>query len=193
MDSQMTDFQGQNTVSILFRIRHTLNDQNLLLNVGPMIPASWGATPQDAPAPNNRNIQGNMLFDTGATGIGIDESVAGRLGLQPLPQREAVHGLGGKHSLNVYNATLFLPVEPVRAIANLQPGANALIGFPLPVHGIVGLQANHEAHNLRAPNGLPVIGILGRLFLQFTRFTYDGLSGNLVIEVDESIRHPRKG
>jgi predicted aspartyl protease len=184
-------------VSILFRIRHTLNDQNLLRNVGPMIPASWGATPQDAPEPKsitgNRNIQGNMLFDTGATGIGIDESVADRLGLQPLSQREAVHGLGGKHSLNVYNATLFLPVEPVRAIGNLQLGAHALIGFPLPVHGIVGLQTNHEAHNLRAPNGWPVIGILGRVFLQFTRFTYDGLSGNLVIEVDESIRYPRKG
>jgi hypothetical protein len=60
------------------------------------------------------------------------------------------------------------------------------------VHGIAGLQANHEAHNLKAANGLPVIGILGRLFLQFTKFTYDGLSGNLVIEIDEGVQYPRK-
>jgi hypothetical protein len=84
-------------------------------------------------------------------------------------------------------------VELTRPISGIPMGAHHLIGFPLKVHGIVGLQANHEAHNLKAPNGLPVIGILGRLFPQFTKFTYDGLLGNLVIEIDESIQRPRRG
>jgi predicted aspartyl protease len=183
-------------MATLFRIRHTLNDQRLLCNIGPMIPASWGVTPKDAPTPNTtgsaRNIQGNVLFDTGAGGIGIDESVAERLGLQPLSKKEDLHGLGGKHSVSMYNATLFLPVEPVGLIAATTAGSHVLIGIPLSVHGIAGIQANHEALNLKAANGLPVIGILGRSFLQFTKFIYDGLSGNLVIEVDDSVQHPRK-
>jgi predicted aspartyl protease len=184
-------------MSTLFRIRHTLNDQRTLCNIGPMIPASWGVTPKDGPTPNTivsaRNIHGNMLFDTGAGGIAIDESVAQRLGLQPLSKKENLHGLGGKLSVSMYNATLFLPVEMVRPVGATPTGSTAMIGFPLTVHGVADIQANHEAHNLRAANGLPVIGILGRLFLQFTKFVYDGVLGNLVIEIDESVQYPRKG
>jgi hypothetical protein len=84
--------KGNFTVNTLFRIRYTLNDQNRLRDIGPLIPASWGATPKDTPTTNptagNQNIQGNVLFDTGAGGIGIDESVAERLGLQPLSKRK---------------------------------------------------------------------------------------------------------
>lgn len=178
-------------MSVLFRIQHMLNDQRLLCSIGPMIPASFGATATDGPS-TSRNIQGNVLFDTGAGAIFIDEPVAERLGLQPLPKKEDLHGLGGRKSVNVYMATLFIPVETVQQISAAPAGSPAVIGIPLRVFGVAELQTNHDAHDLRAANGLPVIGVLGRSFLQFTRFVYDGLTGNLVIEIDESVRVPRK-
>jgi hypothetical protein len=157
-----------NQVAILFRIRHTLNDQRLLCDVGPMIPASWGVTSNDFPKPNTtsaRNTEENMLFDTGGSGIYLDESVAVRLGLQPHSERQDVHGLGGKHPANMYSAALFLTVETVKPIAGRPAGVSTSIGFLLPtVLGITGLQANYEAHNLRAGNSLPIIGVLGRSF-----------------------------
>jgi predicted aspartyl protease len=178
-------------MSTLFRIRHTLNNPDMLRNIGPLIPAWWGITSKDGPN-TSQKIQGNILFDTGASAIGIDESAAERLGLQPLSKKEDLHGVGGKHSVNAYNATLFLPVETVRQIGPTPVGSIVTIGFPLMALGVAGMQANYEAHNLKAANGLPVIGILGRSFLQFTRFIYDGPAGNLGIEIDESVQQPRK-
>jgi len=175
----------------LFRIRHTLNNQDMLRNIGPLIPAWWGITSKDGPN-TSQKIQGNILFDTGASDIAIDESVAERLGLQPLAKKEDLHGVGGKHSVNKYTASLFLPVETARQIGATPIGSTVTIGFPLAVLGVAGIQANHEAHKLKAANGLPIIGILGRSFLQFTKFVYDGLAGNLVIEIDESVQQPRK-
>jgi hypothetical protein len=93
----------------------------------------------------------------------------------------------------MYSATLFIPVETVRQIGVAPAGSTIMIGIPLTAHGVAGIQANHEAHNLKAANGLPVISILGRSFLQFTKFVYDGLAGNLVIEIDESVQYPRNG
>jgi hypothetical protein len=182
-------------MSILFRITHTLNDQRMLCRMGPLIPAWWAVTPNDAPSPNkpsDRNMQGNMLLDTGAGDISIDEAVVERLGLLPLPEKRDVHGLGGKLSVKMYSPTLIIPVETMQAIGATAAGTSAMMGFTLPAHGLVGLQANHEAHDLRAANGLPIIGILGRSFLQFTKCVYDGLSGNLVIDIDDSINRPRK-
>jgi len=182
-------------MSILFRITHALHDQRMLCRIGPLIPAWWAATPKDAPSPNkpsNRNMQGNMLLDTGAGDIAIDEAVVERLGLQPLSEKRDVHGLGGKVSVKIYSPTLIIPVEIMRAIGTAAAGTSAMMAFTLSAHGLVGLNANHEAHDLRAANGLPIIGILGRSFLQFTKCVYDGLSGNLVIDIDESINQPRK-
>lgn len=67
-----------------------------------------------------------------------------------------------------------------------------MISIPIDVYGFVGLQESFESQGIRTTNGLPVIRILGRTFLQFTKFTYDGLSGNVVIEIDESVLHPQK-
>jgi hypothetical protein len=181
-------------MSTIFRIRHALDSQRLLREVGPMIPASWGVPPENEPTSKTirpaEQVRGNMLLDTGARHIAIDESVAHQLRLQARPDKDDVHGLGGKQSLAKYNATLFLPVEPVQPAA--PAGSSIMIGIPIDAHGFVGLQKTYESQRIKPANGLPVIGILGRTFLQFVRFTYDGLSGNLIIEIDDSVRHPQK-
>jgi hypothetical protein len=181
-------------MSTIFRIRHTLDSQRLLREVGPMIPASWGVPPENGSSSKTirtaEQVRGNMLLDTGARHIAIDESVAHELGLQAHPEKDDVHGLGGKQSLVKYNATLFLPVEPVQPAA---PAASSvMIGIPTDAHGFVGLQKTYDTQRIKPANGLPVIGILGRTFLQFVTFTYDGVSGNLVIDIDDSVRHPQK-
>jgi hypothetical protein len=184
-------------MSTIFRIRYALGDQPLLRRVGPIIPASWGIAPISGSTSTTirtpEQIRGNVLVDTGATHIAIDDSAAQELGLQPLPERQNMYGVGGKHSAAMYNALLFLPVEAVRPIPGKQAGSSFALGVPIQVNGVVGLRDGFESQGIKAPNGLPVIGILGRTFLQFTTFTYDGLSGNLVIDIDESVQYPKKG
>jgi hypothetical protein len=137
-------------------------------------------------------VRGNVLLDTGARHISIDETIARQLGLEPRPGKEEVYGLGGKHSLAVYNATLFLPVEAVRPLPNVPAGASFMLSIPSQVHGVVGLREALESQGIPATNGDPVIGILGRTFLQFTRVTYDGLSGSVIIEIDETAQYPQR-
>jgi Aspartyl protease len=177
------------TMNSIFRIRHTLDSQVLLRNVGPMIPALWG---KDTGTNTSEMIRGNVLLDTGARHIAIDDSVAQQLGLQAHPDKVDAHGLGGRVRLANYDAVLALPVEPVRPDPAAPPGAVYMIRIPLEVHGIAGMRENYDSQGIKPKNGLPIIGILGRTFLQFTKFTYDGLSGNLDIEIDESVRRPQK-
>ncbi len=180
-------------MNTIFRIRHTLDSQALLRQVGPMIPAFWGKDRGASITVRTSDlVSGNMLLDTGAGHIAIDESVAKQLGLQARQERVDVHGLGGKHSVPMYDAVLALPVEAVRPDPSPPPGAVFMIRIPIEVHGIAGMRENYDSQSIKPANGLPIIGILGRIFLQFTKFTYDGLSGSLNIEIDESIRHPQK-
>jgi len=157
-----------------------------------MIPASWGVL--EGHGPNSKaksRIDGNILLDTGAGMTSIDKAVADILELRPQSEKWQIHGLGGKQFASLYTATLFLQVETTKEIQTTPAGSSVTVGFTLPVHGIADIQNNHEAYKLRPANGLPVIGILGRSFLQFTKLMYDGVSGNVVIEIDESIQHPR--
>lgn len=78
-----------------------------------------------------------------------------------------------------------------RSLSIAPEGTNTIIGFPIEVQGLEGLTTSFEHHGIRAANGLPIIEILGRTLLQFAKFTYNGLSGNIEIEIDESIMKPR--
>jgi len=67
-----------------------------------------------------------------------------------------------------------------------------MMAIPIRVHGIAGLQESFESQGIKPTNGMPVIGILGRTFLQFAKSTYDGLAGNVMIEIDESVQYPAR-
>lgn len=41
-----------------------------------------------------------------------------------------------------------------------------MLGIPIQVHAVGGLRDGFESQGRKAPSGLPVIGILGRTFLQ---------------------------
>jgi len=173
-------------MSAIFRITLSLNSQDRLREVGPVIPASWAATPNNW----QTQVRGNVLLDTGASHLCIDAAVARELGIAEAG-KEDVDGLGGKRSLSTCDATLLLEVVPLVAMPNVKQGSQVSIGFPLRVQVVEGLKRSYQDRGIVTPNGLPVIGILGRTILQFTTFTYEGLSGRIVIDIDETIRHPR--
>jgi hypothetical protein len=160
-----------------------------------MITASWGVAPENEVASGMIStfgqVRGNMLLDTGAGFVGIDNSVAQQLKLHARSEKEDVHGLGGKQTLVKFNAALILSVELARSVRNASAGATSLVRISVDALGIEGLGQGYASQSDKPKNGLPVIGILGRAFLQFTKFTYDGLGGGFVIEIDESFINSR--
>jgi hypothetical protein len=101
-------------MAIIFCIRHTLDSQTLLRNVGPMIPAFWGKTAVNGSTSSriqtSEQIRGNMLLDTGARHIAIDESVAQQLELQARPvKRETCMALGVNNPLRFTTELFFSP------------------------------------------------------------------------------------
>jgi Aspartyl protease len=122
-------------VSTKFRICHALKSQSLLRDIGPMVPASFGIS-------NEKRVKGNLLLDTGAGHVSIDESLALQLGFPVHTEQVDLHGLGGKHSVAMYEATLFLPVEMAQPDTKVPPGALVEIAMRMPIHGILGLQAS---------------------------------------------------
>jgi hypothetical protein len=152
-----------------------------LAKFGPLIPARVAL-----PASRNAKdgVGGFLLVDTGASNCSIDESVADELGLKA--SRTVIsHGLGGAVEMNRYLVMLFIPAKPV--LGNVPHGALAMLGFLQEV-GSLGLHRYHQSLG-----NLPgkIIGVLGRNILQFTRTTYDGLTGTITIEADEAMRRPK--
>jgi hypothetical protein len=168
--------------------------QKHLRQAGPMIPASWATTPQrdtqlkllNMPIP--QPVPGYLLLDTGAGHVSIDTDVARELSITPmLKKKTEVHGFGGAGELNHYLANLILPVVPIKEGKPL----GGSFGFRTPVEAWAseGMRANHLKWGYTTPDGKPlhVIGVIGRIILQFTRFTYNGLTGEIEIYIDKSI------
>jgi hypothetical protein len=172
--------------------------QKYLRQAGPMIPASWAITAEHEqqskllgkpiPLPS----EGYLLLDTGAAHISIDTDVARELSIMPMGNKTTVHGFGGGGETEHYLANLILPVQPMK---DGEP-IGGVFGFRSPVEAWAGkdMRANHLNWGYKTPSGTPlhVIGILGRIFLQFTRVTYDGLTGEVEIYIDKSIMSPKK-
>ena len=181
-----------------FRIVLDAVGQKHLRQAGPMVPAAWSITPEreqqlnllGKPIPSP--VEGYLLLDTGAAHISIDTDVAGELGITPMGNKREVHGFGGGGEVDHYLAALILPVTPLKGGKPL----GGTFGFRSPVEAWASkdIRSNHLNWGYTLPNGNPlnVIGILGRIILQFTRFSYNGLVGALEIYIDKSIMSPRR-
>ncbi|MGZ5481419.1 MAG: hypothetical protein ACXWID_05495 [Pyrinomonadaceae bacterium] len=182
-----------------FRIELSEVGQKYLRQTGPMIPAAWEATPQrqeqlrllrkTIPQPTH----GYLLLDTGAAHVSIDTDVARELNIMPMVRKKTeVHGFGGSSDIHHYLANLILPVVPMRNGVAI----SGTFGFRSPVEAWAGkdLRANHRKWGYLTPDGKPleVIGIIGRIVLQFTRFTYNGLTGEVEIYIDKKIMSPQR-
>jgi hypothetical protein len=128
---------------------------------GPLIPGSWSRHDDEL----GRRMPGEFLLDTGAYGAMIDLEVALSLQLSSRGTRE-VHGIHGYGSLQQYLARLNLPAKD-------GDGKGCLFEQVMECVGVPGLTEKSRE------NGAPVIGILGRVFLQAARLEVDGGSGRI--------------
>lgn len=139
-----------------------------LMRYGPVVPGAWQH--------NDAIVRGKFLIDTGAGGIFVCETVAQKLGL-PHQRMSSVHGPTGKASLNQYMAHLQLPAKDAQR-------RDVLFNAPVECQGVPDLSVNHEAY------GIDLIGILGRQFLQFVRLDLNGVTGQVMLHIDDAITRP---
>jgi hypothetical protein len=114
-----------------------------------------------------------MLIDTGAPSLTIDASVVRELGLEPSGRSQDAHGLVGVSKMPEYEAVLLLPLTDVR-------GHTEWKGFPV----YAWQMPQSQIFQLDGTNQVRVIGILGRLLLQYATFVYDGMTGSFELRLD---------
>lgn len=114
----------------------------------------------------------------------MDADVARGLSLEHVG-RQNIHGAAGSSSHDMFKALLLLYVGTVQ-------GARMAIGMPREFVSFPELRKNHDALGLKTPEGAPlrITGILGRNFMQFTTFSYNGLEGSWDMHIDESVMRP---
>jgi hypothetical protein len=181
-----------------FRITIPAVGQKEMRLAGPMIPASWYISEEAEAAlrvagmPITPAVEGHLLLDTGAAHIGIDSDVAIQLGLKGMKKATPVHGIKGYETMNHYMARLLLPVIPLRNNAPLA-SAPVAIGFPIEAWEITGIMEKYEKLGCEVKPGVPlrVIGILGRIFLQFTKLMYNGLNGTVDLHINKAAMYGR--
>jgi len=147
----------------------TSSDPQHLRRVGPLVPGAWADPAKD---PLVDKIEGNFLIDTGAGGILIDADVASDLQLTAGGAGN-LHGIGGHHDLSKYSARLLLPAT--------DSAGEVMFSVLVDCFAAPGLRRKHQEF------GVDVIGLLGRLFLQFVRLEVDGCSGKVSLHIDDSI------
>jgi hypothetical protein len=152
-------------------------DRRSLRDCGPVV-TGWFGKPS-----NSSNIDVNdaqcFLIDTGARSIGIDAGLASALKLNLVRSRR-VHGASGQHSINEYLATLYLPTVDAS-------GRQGLFRAPVEVAAINSLATAHTQTKILRADGQPaqVVGVLGRIFLQYCEMSYDGRVGEITLKVFE--------
>lgn len=149
------------------------------MRAGPLIPAAWmlprqrlmelHASAQPEPTP----IQGFMLLDTGARSLTIDASVVRELGLEPTGRLQDAHGLVALSKMPEYEATLLLLLTDAR-------GNTEWKGFPV----YAWQTPESEMFQPEGDGDVRVVGILGRLVLQYATFVYDGMGGSYELRLD---------
>ena len=146
-----------------------------LRNQGPLI-SGWYDNPANA---GNVHVRTDhcFLIDTGSRAFGIDESLANSLGLQLVRSKE-VYGFGGRSSNNEYRAILHIPT--IDALDR-----DLLFRVPAEVIGIKEMSKSYCQFQTREPDGQAarVVGIMGRIFLQFCEFVYNGRTGAIKLTI----------
>ena len=139
-----------------------------LLYAGPLIPGAW-SHPRDQEEASS--LGGEILLDTGAFGAMIDVDAADRLRL-PIFGTKEIHGIHGYGSVACYKAKLVLPAkDPI--------GEDCKFIKIIECIGVPSLtEKNRE-------NGVNVIGIIGRQFLQNVHLEIDGTTGRLKLLVND--------
>lgn len=183
-----------------FKLSVDCGGQKNLRVHGIMIPASWVPFTEDElqhtgkfrEMPVTKKVDGFILLDTGAGPIGIDEDVARELGLKPTGKKQELHGIAGRAYLESYMARLVIGVTPLKNGKSLGEGFH--MGIPLEAWGLPDIQKSHFDFETKDHTGKPikVIGVLGRLFLQFVKMEYNGLTGKIEIFIDKSAMYPKE-
>ena len=135
--------------------------------VGPLVAGSWSRYDDDL----GREVRGEFLIDTGASGAMIDLDVAEALQLSPQGVRE-VHGIHGYGRLRQFLGRVSLPARD-------RDGNRALYIAAIECVGVPSLRDKHREH------GVEIVGILGRVFLAGSRLTIDGATGRVELELGE--------
>ena len=145
-----------------------------LEQVGPLIPGSWSRHDDEL----GREVRGEFLIDTGASGAMIDLDVAELLQL-PLQGSREVHGIHGYGRLQQFFARISLPA--------LDDGdRRTVFTRTLECVAVPSLSAKNREH------GVEVIGIIGRMFLRGSRLTIDGVGGRIELEIGGDAAHERR-
>ena len=169
-----------------FHLSQNFGNQRSLRQTGPVIKAQWRVTAETEeklkvehlhiPPP----VRGFMVIDTSFVGTGIDAEVAQELNLEFVRETK-LQSVAGPLSQPTYLALLLIMLGNVDE-------ENLAIGGKTEAISLPGLRVGYDTYGLTSPEGeqVRIIGVLGRDFLQFTRFTYDGLNGTWEMEIDPS-------
>ncbi len=118
-------------------------------------------------------VFGIALIDTGATSSGFDRRLIRHLSLQPTGTEKTSTAVTGRRSTTeTYSVRFSFPKTglPDFVVAEAQPHRLSASPFFIP-EGMAG----------------KVIGVLGRDFLSFYTFTYDGPSGRFVLATSAGV------
>lgn len=149
------------------------------MHAGPLIPAAWTLPRHrlielhDNSRPEPTPPQGFMLIDTGSADLVIAASVVRELGLEPSGRSQDAHGLVGNSRMSEYEAGLLLLLTD-------EQGNTEWKGFPVYPWQVPDTQI-FQPEGAAGPR---VIGIIGRILLQYAVFVYDGMNGSFELRLD---------
>lgn len=128
---------------------------------------------------------GFFLLDPGAPGVMIDEDIAKQLNLTTTGQTE-VFALGGRVQVSKYRVKFCLPSVDA-------DGVNITMRTPIDAVALRDVSSSYEEdpYDIRKHYGHPLIGVIGRIFLQFAILTFSGPTGSVDLTIFEEVMHSR--
>ena len=148
---------------------------------GPLIPGYFQN-------PNAKNMEGaiagNLLVNPAIPNITIDAGLAKQLDLPEAGKMDA-YGPDGRTSLTKYRVNMIIPVQD-------SDGVELKFRTPIDAMAAPGFldQYEGEDYSLSKEVGHPMIGSVGRLFLQFSIMTFSGPTGSVDLTIFEDILRP---